>query len=370
MALEQDYSYALDENQRTIYVEKATKDKKYFCPCCGFVMIPKQGKIRKWHFAHTRESGNCSYETYLHKLAKKRIRECFEESYKFIIQFYAKSTCNVTDCPLGVSRPCSWDSMQKFDLKKYYNKCEEEKTIGDFRADLLLTNNAKGYSPILIEIQVSHESTEKKLNSGHRIIEIKIESEEDIDSITSTSTICESERTTNYCYDKPFERIRFYNFNADKWERPDTKYQAPKFIFWINAKNFFYFNFHHVDHMLWHDESVRCLTSNSSEIENSKFRIEAKEPFNWDFAFYKLSQSRLGLKYCTMCNFYRMNDYCGRMCILYKSRGTAQYPKLSFAQQCPHFKQINYEHLDFDHNQECKIIVNQQSAENTLPLIP
>lgn len=358
MALEQDYSYALDENQRTIYVEKATKDKKYFCPCCGFVMIPKQGKIRKWHFAHTRESGNCSYETYLHKLAKKRIRECFEESYKFIIQFYAKSTCNVTDCPLGVSRPCSWDSMQKFDLKKYYNKCEEEKTIGDFRADLLLTNNAKGYSPILIEIQVSHESTEKKLNSGHRIIEIKIESEEDIDSITSTASIWES------------ERISFYNFNFNrkKREKPTEENQIKKFRFWIDAKGDFNFD-KRKDwlHKEYYDDLIKCLTPNPHEVENSKFLIQSNEKVNWHFAFLKISESGLGIKYCTMCQFYQRNQ---KSCTFYATKGAPTFLNTQCAQQCPHFKQINYEHLDFDHNQECKIFINKQSAENTLPLIP
>ena len=44
-------------------------------------MIAKQGKIRQWHFAHKALSPNCSYESYLHSLAK--VNNLSESKLKF-----------------------------------------------------------------------------------------------------------------------------------------------------------------------------------------------------------------------------------------------------------------------------------------------
>lgn len=63
-----------------------------------------------------------------------------------------------------------------------------------------------------------------------------------------------------------------------------------------------------------------------------------------------------------MCKFYKLNDYYMRsMCILYKSKGTKQFPALSNAMNCPHFKQIDYVHenriFEINFDQECKITI-------------
>lgn len=57
-----------------INVSTAKRNEKYFCPICGELMNPHMGKVRRWHFVH-KNAGNCSYESYLHKLAKIKIRE-------------------------------------------------------------------------------------------------------------------------------------------------------------------------------------------------------------------------------------------------------------------------------------------------------
>ena len=62
------YSYALDENDTLIPIEKATKGNEYFCANCGACMITKMGAKRRPHFAHKANLHNCSYETYLHKV--------------------------------------------------------------------------------------------------------------------------------------------------------------------------------------------------------------------------------------------------------------------------------------------------------------
>lgn len=140
------------------------------------------GQKKRWHFKH--KSGTfCNYETYLHKIAKIRIREDFLKSERFEISFNPIHECSV-ECPIGKGIPCRRHKYVKFDIRKYYDKCEEEEApIEGFRADLLLTSSLFPKEPILIEIAVSHKSTAEKIKSGYRIIEIPIESEEDIANI-------------------------------------------------------------------------------------------------------------------------------------------------------------------------------------------
>lgn len=357
MVVKQDYSYSMDKDLHLVNVIDAIKGNDYYCPCCGKTMIPRQGSKRRWHFAHKGSLVDCSYETYLHKVAKKRICECFNKSQRFTVSFQPKSTCAIVECPLGASQPCSWNSTKVFDLKKYYDHCEEEVAIDKFRADLMISNQSNNTPPVLIEIYVTHKSTEEKLNSSHRIIEIHIESEEDIEQIVSSASIIEDDVDVNHWRKEQDRKIRFYNFKADSYEVPNTIHQAYKFRFWIDSKGYFKF-----DEIEDYDESVKCLSLNPPEIENSRFRIESKSPIGRDFAFWKLSESGLGIRYCTMCKFYRMNDYYMRsMCILYKSKGTKQFPMPSNAINCPHFKQIDYLRDDrlfeINYNQECKVIV-------------
>ncbi len=334
MGAELYYSYALDAESKIIAIEQAQKGREYFCPFCSGLMITKQGNKRRWHFAHKNNDHKCSYESYLHKLAKMRVAECFNASESFKISFHPKSTCSITDCPLGLSKRCEWTASKKeFDLKQFYNHCAEEVVVDKYRADLLISNSDKpDRDPIFIEFQVSHKSSEEKLKSGYRIIEIQIESEKDINNIVSSSSICEPDND-EYCIN-PNEKIKFYNFKADTHEIPNHKHQMHKFRFWIDSKYYF---------QLDNDPDIKCLSQNSKEIENSIFRLESNEPINRDFTFWLLSESGTGIKYCTMYKFYKYNEFRHRlMCVLYKKYGTKQYPLSSDAMKCSYFKQIDY----------------------------
>ena len=207
MRAKQDYSYSMDKESHLINVQDAIKGNDYYCPCCGEALIPRQGNIRRWHFAHKGNLGDCSYETYLHKVAKKRICECFNESSQFTIVF-PRSTCDTAKCQLGMNQPCTM-APTNYDLKKRYNLCKEEVTIDKYRADLVISHQTNNVSPILIEIYVKHKSTEEKLNSNYRIIEIHIESEEDINQIVSDASF------------KKSDKIRFYNFKDISGEVPE-----------------------------------------------------------------------------------------------------------------------------------------------------
>lgn len=182
----QSYSYALDSAGSMIHISQAERDKQYFCPQCGGLMTPHMGAIRRWHFTHKANTENCNYETYLHRIAKTRIREVFLSASKFVISYDVSITCNKADCFRDRKNICSGTIKQFFDLKQYYDECTEEYEYNGFRADLLLSSTRNpDREPILIEIYVSHKSSDEKINTGVRIIEIKITSEEDIEDIIS-----------------------------------------------------------------------------------------------------------------------------------------------------------------------------------------
>ena len=70
--LSPNYSYAYNSSSELVNVSTAQRNEKYFCPICGELMTPHMGEIRRWHFVH-KNAENCSYESYLHKLAKIKI---------------------------------------------------------------------------------------------------------------------------------------------------------------------------------------------------------------------------------------------------------------------------------------------------------
>lgn len=80
----QNYSYAINEDNTLIHVNTAVRGGMYTCPYCGGEMTPHMGKIRKWHFTHKANLQNCNYETYLHKIAKARIKAAFDNNPHFI----------------------------------------------------------------------------------------------------------------------------------------------------------------------------------------------------------------------------------------------------------------------------------------------
>ena len=95
----------------------AQRSEKYFCPICGELMTPHMGKIRRWHFVH-RNIENCSYESYLHKLAKIKIRQAFLSSEYFMLSYRALAICSC-ECPYVGSPKCEGEKQVEFDLRKF-----------------------------------------------------------------------------------------------------------------------------------------------------------------------------------------------------------------------------------------------------------
>lgn len=360
MESKQYYSYALDKNQRLVNVKEAAKGEEYLCPHCGGVMIPRQGTKRRWHFAHKGDTGVCSDESYLHKLAKKRIRECFLSAEHFYIWVPSKGVCSVSECPVGKLERCSFP--KRFDLKEEYNCCEEEEVVGRYRADLILRHDKNDCVPILIEIQVSHKCTERKIKSGYEIIEVRIDTEEDIDRIVNTVTIGGDSHLGLPNNDDA--KSIFYNFNqlAFSQEIPPENCQRQKFRFWIDSRGNVHFDCNEGD-------SVRCLTPNTPEIEEALFLIQSDSPIESDFAFWALSHYRLGLKYCEMCEAFRSNgiNLCNEKVrrMFEESKGNKHISNLSDAMECSGFKQVNYQDTKrifyINYTQKCRITYRTNS---------
>lgn len=48
--------YAINEVGKRIHAEDSDKQCEYICPVCGGRVIPKQGEVNSWHYAHSRLS--------------------------------------------------------------------------------------------------------------------------------------------------------------------------------------------------------------------------------------------------------------------------------------------------------------------------
>ena len=140
------YQYAYDESGSLINVndlsKEVSKQHHYKCISCGSELLPRAigSKYRKPHFYH-RNIVNCNSETYLHKLAKRLIKSHFEKADHFIISHLATLECSETGCSIRNYACKQENQLISYDLKKYYDICEEEKEIDGFVADLLLSDS-------------------------------------------------------------------------------------------------------------------------------------------------------------------------------------------------------------------------------------
>lgn len=162
-------------------VTQGDRNKEFTCLGCGRELIPVLGDIKERHFRHKAEL-TCSGETYLHNLAKHRFHDayskCLEEKKPFMIHVSRQSKCTFYEQKLG--SPCLSITNESFDLTKWFSEPPLlESRHGEFIPDVLL-KSGKGV-PLFVEIKVSHACSQDKIDSGHRIMEIEVNSVEDTD---------------------------------------------------------------------------------------------------------------------------------------------------------------------------------------------
>lgn len=195
------YRYALNPERRIIDIESVNQQEKeeYKCISCDKELVSVIGEKRKRHFRHKVLTESCSLETYLHKMGKhlfcETYRDCRENKRAYEIQYNRPCLCTVCK----ERPPCEMQAeLATDDLTKYFTKIDLEKTDNGVIPDLILRSDSG--EKMYIEIAVTHLSTEDKKALGTRLIEIKIENEDDL-SLISSCKLSEND-----------ERVEFINF--------------------------------------------------------------------------------------------------------------------------------------------------------------
>lgn len=193
------YPYALIEDESVFHIREVNKENrrlhKYTCPECHQEFRPRLGAKRAHCYYHY--LGNrCSMDKYIHNTAEKLLQQKFYSEEKFEVTMSVNSQCKkYKDCNFR-NQTCATSEIKTFDLKKYYKDCLVEQKFGEFIPDLLLVpKDETKNDPIFIEIWHKHKTSDKKMNSGHKIIEIKIETLEELEQLPN-GAITESDRVT------------------------------------------------------------------------------------------------------------------------------------------------------------------------------
>ena len=344
----QNYSYANNLSGELINVSNAQRSEQYFCPICGEPMTPHMGKIRRWHFVH-KNVDNCSYESYLHKLAKIKIQKAFLNSEHFILSYIAKAICSY-ECPFIGCPKCEGGKQVKFDLKKYYDSCQIEASYNQYIADLLLSSSINpNIPPVLIEIMVTHKCTEDKIKDGVRIIEIPIQCEEDIDEIANNCYLPAVRYNESTHFSSNKRNITLYNFNKvesfdprdicleefeDCFNRKDT------IVFYINKQGYL------------SSFDCRCYEV-SSKLPNNVHYFLTRTSTPFKEIFQGFSKRGVKIRNCFLCRFSKQDYYGDRICVLYKKHNLPRKPSPYSATSCIYYRE------DFEYKNNCE--TNEQS---------
>ena len=325
---------------RQAYLEQ-NEGHSYYCLGCGAAMRTRLGVERDWHFAHKAENANCNSESYLHKLAKRLVKEKFEIDDSFLVGYYREVTCvDEKICPFSKDDECRDYKLEIFDLKQYYDSCDEEKGIGGFVADLILTNSSiPKREPVLIEIQVSNKSSLPKTESGLRIIEIRIKSEDDITQLLSAPIV--ENPDTIYGKVRDVETIGFAKFYGFKKKSPLAEPLAlrsiQRFYLFRSGKAF-------VTNM---DEFKSCREVRIKDNEKAVFEASIDcfylgDPSPYEFGYVAAKDYGIPVKTCQLCKYHR-DGYERPMglspifCCLYKKYGTPEEPESHYAKECSYY---------------------------------
>ena len=337
------YSYCLNENNKLIHISSVTVENRHShifrCLECGQELIAKIGKIKAPHFAHGKDVA-CNGESYLHKLAKRRICEKFLFSESFPITFNRDVTCSDAKmCPCYVKEGCITENvpihsdLKRLQGKVIYDTCLEEVRIGEFQPDILLTcSSIPERGPVFIEIFKTHQSEEPKLTSGYRIVEtMQIKSEEDIDNIIDQGFI-EGENCCTFNFNPKLPSIKKKDIPIDRFV-----------LFKTGAAKVY----RALDYNVMCDRINQRVHSQSIQELNMKERIDI-----WgDIATtHRLDSYQTGLVYfvkkgipiknCILCRYYKYNDYYSNyICVLYKTLGApSPFTHQTIANTCPRYE--------------------------------
>lgn len=199
--------YALNQFGELINIDDVNKKHLdiYSCLQCADILIPRKGEINRHHFSH-KSKLECNYETYLHKLGKIKFyntyKNCLENNIPFYTEYEKIKICNTCNDVKNHNLNCFLNSETgKIDITTIFDQVYLEKNHEGFIADILL-KSSKREEVIFIEIWVTHQCENIKIESGNRIIEIKLENEADLDFLND-----------KYIH-QSIANCKFYNFKV------------------------------------------------------------------------------------------------------------------------------------------------------------
>lgn len=330
-------TYAIDQTGQLVSVDNVPVGNKCgcFCPACKEPLIAKnQGTKRKHHFAH--QSGTeCDYavESMLHILAKDKIREAFLSKSEFWIEFEYKSYCaNDKECKFIRYSKCCERNTQRFDIKQYYDSCEQEVPYDNInrRSDLkIFSSTHPKRDPIYLEFCVTHASDREKLHSGNKIIEIRIESVDDVLQLVENGIIESKINDEEYEFldeneDLEYlQDIRFYGFTNEDYMNThiSNEIRFRRFILYQSGKMQSIPNF---------CDCKRLVKSKASSL--LEICVHSDDTFIFYKKFVYICFQKYHIPNCCLCKNY-VDSYSGigKICRLYKHLQIPRYEEFDTA---------------------------------------
>ena len=334
--------YALNSQNDFVHIDDVAKGLacNCYCPSCKERLVAKNGgKKRIHHFSHA--SGvDCegAYESMLHQLAKIRVQEAFLNKSEFYIQFNNKSYCSKFEtCKFVRGDNCHTISRSSFNLKDYYDSCEQEVKYDSInrRSDLkIYSSKYHQRQPIYIEFYVTHACDEFKLHNGGKVIEVKIKSEKDIDKIIeqglTESTKCNHK---NSYFDDIFETnyITFWNFKAEDFNNSQICHEIKflRYILYPSGKSQCYQDVSSCRNLVKSQKQSLleiCFFNRNSEWAHKAVMYYLYEIF--------------GMKNCPICKYYAKDLYYNKMICWFKDNNLGiniKRPPFEPAEECPDF---------------------------------
>lgn len=274
--------------------------QRYCCVGCGAAMTAVLGNIKAHHFRHSGET--CSWESYLHKLGKQIIKQRFDDSPTFNVKFYSNNSCpHLAQCGIRkhrVWKRCTPVELRTVNLKESYDTCQLEVTYRGFRADLMLTHSEyPERAPTFLEIAVTHQCDQNKINSGIRIIELDVQSELNLiqEIKENTGDLVPKQILGDLSTHVP--AIRFYNFKRTY----QPTYALDRFRLYVDDEGEYKFRIEHA--------AGSCHEAQFTHEEDSCFEVMVPAEFNQQRKLGGLGialsiQEGFRIKNCHLCSQY------------------------------------------------------------------
>ncbi len=146
MGTELQYTAAYVQPYEAVDIEAAQRGRPHFCFGCHREMVIKQGRKKRWHFAHKAGDGQCETDKTLHEAAKAFICQGFRCALATGAEYHVRYPCALCDrSPISVNVAVEGASI-----------ASEKTVVEGTRSDVVVFQ--PNDSPmVIIEIVVTHD---------------------------------------------------------------------------------------------------------------------------------------------------------------------------------------------------------------------